>query len=185
ERTFTPELRSLVDKVTGLKSVPAIDAATLKKFYKLFYRTENRAKSTFRISTQKPQDVAPPVYEASFAAMMQKAAAFAQKVVESGADGIVWAGIDKTAATEIEILRARRHLLLVYERIRQEFKGRAFFLKLRPDSFSVFVRHKDVKNLRDSLNKPDFYGESFYKKEIFFGDSLPDALEMLGIALRL
>ncbi|MCL2026167.1 MAG: hypothetical protein FWG92_05115 [Leptospirales bacterium] len=181
KRAFTPELRNLVDKVTASQNTPVTDAVTLKKFYKLFYRAE----SVLWRSTQKPQDVNSPAYKDSFAEMMQKAAAFAQKAVENGADRVVWAGIDKTDLAEVEVLRARRQLSFVYERLKKEFKGRAFFLRLGPDSFSMFIRHQDLKNLRNSLDKPDFYGKSFYKQEMFFGDCLPDALEMFGIALRL
>ena len=181
ERTFTPELRNLVDKVTGVKNIPTADAGALKKLYKLFYRTENISRS----SAQKLQDVNFPAYKDSFSEMMQRAGIFAKKAVESGADRLVWVGIDKAALKEAEVSRAKIQLSLVYKRLKKELKGRAFFLRLRSDSFSVFIRHKDLRNLRVLLDKPDFRRELLYKQEIFFGDCYPTGLEMLGTILQL
>ena len=181
ERTFTPELRDLVNKVARPKSLPADDTGVLEKFYKLFFR----AGSFSRYSVQKPHGADSRLSEKIFAQMMQKAGALTKKAAENGANRIVWAGINKAALKEDEIFRARHQLLLVYERLRKEFKGSAFFLRLRPDSFSVFIRHKDLKSLRALLDKPDFCRESFYKQEIFFGDSAPTGLEMLEAILPL
>ena len=180
ERTFNPELRNLIDKVTGVNSNPAASAETLKKFHKIFYRAKNIPWRPSR----EPRDVDFPACGDSLAEIARKAAAFAKAAAENGFDRLVWAGIDKAAVKETEVLRARYQLSLVYERLKRELKGRAFFLRLRADSFSVFTGHESLGKLRNSLGKPDFNSGFFYKQEVFFEDRFPDDSDILGIVLR-
>jgi len=180
ERTFTPELRSLVDKVTGVKNPQAASTGALETPRKLFYGAQNIP----RCSAQKLREAAFPVREDSFAETARKTTAFVKRAVESGTDRLVCVGIDKSAANKAEILQAGYSLSLIYGRLKKELKRRAFFIRLRSDFFSVFIRHEDLKNLRDLLDKPDFHMELFYKQEIFFEDRYPADSEMLEIILQ-
>lgn len=181
ERTFTPELRSLVDKVTGVKSRPAASAGTLKKIHKLF----NRAKNIPGRSDQKPQSAGSSACGDFTEDISRRVAALAKMAAKNGADRLVCVGIDKVGLKEPGILRAKSQLSIVYDRLKKELKGRAFFIRLRSDFFSVFIRHEDIRKLRNSFDKPDFYSELFYKQEIFFEDRFPDDSDILEIVLQL
>jgi hypothetical protein len=183
ERTFTPELRSLVSKVTGgNKAVPLAPNEVLRGLHRLFYRVKNIPWRVERIHSG-PDSESVPVCGDSAGRIIEKTKQFVRAASESGADRLLVAGIDKAGMTENEIARSRFVLSLVYSRLRKEFGGRAFFIRFRPDHFSLLVRHEHIKALRDSLDKPDFRGGMFYKQEIVFENYSLLNSEILKIAL--
>jgi hypothetical protein len=184
ERTFTPELRSLVSKVTlGNKAVLGVSAnELLKGFHRLFYRVKNIPWRVQRIHSGVNNESV-PVCGDSAGRIIEKTKLFVRAASESGADRLIVAGIDKAGMTENEIVRSRFILSLVYSRLRKEFRGRAFFIRFRPDYFSLLIRHEHIKALRNSLDKPDFCAGMFYKQEIVFENYSLLNSEILKIAL--